>query len=119
VKKERTVLFNINAYPLLRKLLALLMIFSLLLLTAANFFYSSDGESAIYSLSESDAPIQGPVEEKSGNSGFSLLEEMMHDTDNNFGIKSFDALKEYMTDKAKELLYVHFELISPPPEQIS
>jgi|GEM_PF-3345009 hypothetical protein len=114
------VFVGINAIPVVRKGISLLMISLLLLLTCANFFYyPSSGDSAVYAVTDSEAPIQGPVEEKSNGSGFSIMEEMMHHTDTHFGISMFDALREYIIDKGKELPCVHFELITPPPEFIS
>ena len=102
---------------------ALLMILSLTFLTCVNFFlYPTGDDVALTTSSEEDAgdnlpgTAPNPTEEKSGNSGFSILEEMIHEVDLNLDLSWFNKLYLHKVMESSKIALVHFELLSPPPE---
>src|SRR4051812_10159386 len=69
-----------------RLLSVCLMVACLTLLTSMNFFLYSSADEVVSSLVVTDSedsnnnfPPSGPTEEKSGNSGFSFSEEILHE----------------------------------------
>lgn len=88
-----------------------LMIFCLTFLTSLNFFiYSSDNEVIAQNTSPS-----GPTEEKSCSTGFSLAEEILHDSAFEFDLKLIDQLCLHHLAEADKLEIFHPELILRPP----
>ena len=89
-----------------------LMIFCLTFLTSLNFFlYSSDSNEVI----TKNASPSGPTEEKSSNSGFSLAEEILHESSFEFDSHLFNQLYLHHIAEADNLQIVHPELILRPP----
>lgn len=87
------------------------MIFCLTFLTSLNYFlYSSDGEVITKIASPS-----GPTEEKSSNSGFSLAEEILHESSFEFNSDITNFLCLHHIAEADKLQIVHPELILRPP----
>lgn len=88
-----------------------LMIFCLTFLTSLNYFlYSSDGE-----VITKNASPSGPTEEKSGNSGFSFAEEILHENSFEFDSHITNQLCLHHIAEADSLQIVHPELILRPP----
>jgi cbb3-type cytochrome oxidase subunit 3 len=109
-----------------RRLLSIgLMVFCLLFLTSLNYFLYPGGidRAAVASASpthENDdegypCSSSGPTEEKA-SSGFSILEEFLHE---NHLVIHFDSMNEIFQHKvaeAQKIEMVHTELITPPPK---
>ncbi|MBL7700121.1 MAG: hypothetical protein JNK79_18285 [Chitinophagaceae bacterium] len=88
-----------------------LMIFCLTFLTSLNYFiYSSDSEVITQNTSPS-----GPTEEKSGNTGFSITEEILHESSFEFDRKFTDDSSLKHIAEAEKLQIIHPELILRPP----
>lgn len=88
-----------------------LMISCLIFLTSLNFFiYSSDNEV----IAQNTAP-SGPTEEKSCNTGFSLAEEILHESSFAFDLELIDQLWLHHIAEADKLEIFHPELILRPP----
>ena len=88
-----------------------LMIFCLTFLTSLNFFlYSSDSEV----ITQNTSPT-GPTEEKSCSPGFSLAEEIHHESTFIFNIQSSNQLFLHHIAEAGKLQIIHPELILRPP----
>jgi hypothetical protein len=89
-----------------------LMIFCLTFLTSLNFFiYSPDNE-----VITQNASPAGPTEEKACNTGFSLAEEILHETSFEFGLQLIDQLCLHHIAEADKLEIFHPELILQPPK---
>ena len=88
-----------------------LMILCLTFLTSLNFFiYSSDNEVIAQATSPS-----GPTEEKSCSVGFSLAEEILHESSFEFDSKLIDQLCLHHLAESDKLEIFHPELILRPP----
>ncbi|HUQ64946.1 MAG TPA: hypothetical protein VM101_02255 [Flavitalea sp.] len=88
-----------------------LMIFCLTFLTSVNFFiYSSDSEVITQNTSPS-----GPTEEKTGNTGVSFIEEILHESSFEFNSNPVNELCLHHIAHADELQIVHPELLLRPP----
>lgn len=87
------------------------MIFCLTFLTSLNFFIYSPDKEAI----TKNASPSGPAEEKSSNSGFSLAEEILHESSFEFNSDLFNQLSLHHIVQADKLQIVHPELILRPP----
>ena len=88
-----------------------LMIFCLLFLTSLNFvLYPSDGEVITHNASPT-----GPTEEKSSGSGFTLAEEILHESSFEFDSKLSNQLCLHHIAEAGKLQIIHPELILRPP----
>lgn len=96
------------------------MVLLLLLLTGINYFIyaPSDPEDHICEAESSATfPVSpaGP-DEKSPNGPVNINEEYVHDHESPVNPFLANALFEHMIHEADKLCFVHFELISPPPE---
>ena len=88
------------------------MIFCLTFLTALNFFiYSSDNE-----VITQNASPTGPTEEKANNTGFSLAEEILHESSFEFNSQLINHLCLHHIAEADRLQIFHPELIIRPPK---
>lgn len=88
-----------------------LMIFCLTFLTSLNFFlYSSDSEVTVQTGSPS-----GPTEEKSSNGGFSITEEILHESSFELDHTFYNSLSLHHIAEAQKLQIIHPELILRPP----
>lgn len=90
-----------------------LMICCLTFLTSLNYFlyFSSDGEAITQNASPS-----GPTEEKSSSSsGFSIVEEILHEDSFLYNFKISNHLFLHHIAEAEKLQIFHPELILRPP----
>jgi hypothetical protein len=98
------------------------MIFSLAFLTCVNYFlYADHGNQQITATSceagdTSENIPPNPTEEKSGNTGFSIMEEMMHEHQFSLDLSWFNKLYLHKVAEAGKIEMVHYDLLSPPPE---
>jgi hypothetical protein len=125
-KRRRPTASQQKTVALSRWLSVCLMISCLTLLTSMNFFLypNTKNVTAASSLTNSDSknsdsngyPPSGPTEEKSGNSGFSFSEEILHEAHPEF-IFSFktDFYLHHIAD-SKEIKPFYPERILPPPK---
>ncbi len=92
----------------------------LLLLTGINYLIYAPAEpDDLIGEVESTASFPGSPagpDEKSPNGPVSINEEYVHDHENPVNPFWANALFEHMIHEADKLCFVHFELISPPPE---
>ena len=96
----------------------LLMIFSLTFLTCVNYFLypSNDTVCSFAADGETENTPPNPTEEKSTGSGFSILEEMIHEHHFNLDLSWFNKLYLHMVAETGKIEMVHYDLLSPPPE---
>ncbi len=103
---------------------AVMLICCLIFLTSLNYFVypSTDSECQASSLTDksedsgSKPDPSGPTEEKSGNTGFSILEEFLHE---NHPILNFEILNQqyqHQVAEADKIPVFHGDLVSPPPK---
>lgn len=101
-----------------------LMLFCLTFLTSLNFFiYPSGSQTPSQSIcgtdaedSESDYPPTGPTEEKSGSSGTTISEEILHELHPEFNFQAINQLYLHHIAEAEKIEMFHPELILPPPK---
>lgn len=101
-----------------------LMTACLLFLTAVNFFLYPqhfDTESSLLAATNAqnrseELPAPIPTEEKSTESGLSLMEELLHEHHLLTELTALNKIFQHIIAEADKLQIVHFELLSPPPE---
>ena len=101
----------------------MLMAGCLLFLTAINFFLypvndNSDtaGQFANAPNRSEECPVSIPTEEKSAESGFSIMEELLHVHHLITELNALNKLFQHIVAEADKLQIVHSELFTPPPE---
>ena len=103
---------------------AVMLICCLIFLTSLNYFVypSSDSECQASSITDQSEDSgnkpdpSGPTEEKSGTTGFSVLEEFLHE---NHPVLNFEILNQqyqHQVAEADKIPVFHGELVSPPPK---
>jgi hypothetical protein len=100
------------------------MVFCLLFLTSLNYFIYSPENTAAYAVdavpgteeSDNDYPPTGPTEEKTGGSGVTISEEILHELHPEFAFKALDQLYLHHIAEAENIEMFHPELILPPPK---
>lgn len=114
---------QINELSIGRILSVGLMIFCLTFLTSLNYFIHSSGEQSSVNISgfnteetENDFPAPGPTEEKSGSSGFSISEEILHELHADHNFEASNQLYLHHIAEAEKIEMFHPELILPPPK---
>lgn len=107
-----------------KKLSVVLMIFCLIFLTSLNYFiYPQHSDAAQVAGMATDAeaedtgyPPSGPTEEKSGNCGFSIAEEILHETHPDLNFRAINQIYLHHIAEAEKVELFHPELILPPPK---
>lgn len=95
----------------------------LLFLTAVNFFLyppnadiSHSHTNANSQSKSEDLPVSIPTEEKSTESGLSLIEELFHEQHLHGESNTLNKMFQHIVAEAGKLQVVHSERFTPPPE---
>lgn len=112
-----------QGYSIARSSVAVVMIFLLLFLTTANYFFFSNDSGNTYSLvsnQDDDAESfpgspSGP-DEKAPGAPVSISEEYLHGAHDPSDFVLSNRLFKHLITASEKIELVHFELLSPPPE---
>jgi hypothetical protein len=103
---------------------SVMLICCLIFLTSLNYFVypSADSGQQVASMMDhsednSNKPNpSGPTEEKSGSSGFSILEEFLHENHPSLNFEILNQQYQHQVAEADKIPVFHGDLVSPPPK---
>ncbi len=108
-----------------KRLSIVLMLFCLTLLTSINYLlYPAEVTTTVVGSEERDTkgidfPPSGTPEEKSSNTGLSIVEEIIHDKHAEIDFRASNQFYLHHIAEADKIEMFHPERISPPPKQLS
>ena len=103
---------------------AVMLICCLIFLTSLNYFVYPSTDSYCLASSMTDQSEDsgnkpnpsGPTEEKAGGSGFSVLEEFLHENHPALNFEILNQQYQHQVAEADKIPVFHGDLVSPPPK---